>query len=129
MLPLPNPRSPKPSTIVQFVPSNTFMALSRQFYLHFELKFGRLLIVSESLSVHIQVVQFCAETNQSPAALPPSAYNFRLTFGFCRSLISGIIPIPYIAIAKGSPSVVPSVEIKTVLLTYKLRDVYMSWMM
>ena len=33
--------------------------------------------------------------------------------------MSGIIPIPYIAIARGSPCVVPSVDVKTVLLTYK----------
>ena len=31
-VPLPNPRSPKPSTIVLFAPSNTFLALSRQFF-------------------------------------------------------------------------------------------------
>ena len=30
-----------------------------------------------------------------------------------------IIPIPYIAIARGSPCVVPSVDVKIVFLTYK----------
>ena len=54
---------------------------------------------------------------RSPAALPSSAHHFWVTFGFCRSSIGGVIPIPYIAIARGSPCVVPSVNVKTVLLT------------
>ena len=31
----------------------------------------------------------------------------------------GIIPIPYIVIARGSPCVVPSVDVETVLLTHR----------
>ena len=56
-VPITDPRTLKPSIFVIFVPSNTFMALSRH-----DGFVGRLHIVSESLFVHIQVVQYCAET-------------------------------------------------------------------
>ena len=40
-----------------------------------------------------------------------------VTFGFCRSSISQIIPFPYIAFARGSPCIEPSVDVKIVVLT------------
>ena len=45
-----------------------------------------------------------------------------MLFGFCRISISGIIPIPYLAIARGSPYVVPSVYDKIVLLIHRFED-------
>ena len=60
-VPITDSRTLKPSFIVIFVPSNSFMALSDAFP-YYELTLGRLHIVSESLSVHIQFVQYCAET-------------------------------------------------------------------
>ena len=60
-VPITDPRTLKPSTIVIFVPSNTFMALSDAFP-YYELTLGRLHIVSQSLSVHIQFFQSCVET-------------------------------------------------------------------
>ena len=61
-VPITNPRTPTPFTIVIFVPSNTFMAFFPTVFLFYEMTFGRLHIVSESLSGHIQFVQYMAET-------------------------------------------------------------------
>ena len=102
-----DPRTLNPPTIAITLPSNTFMALSRRF----ELTLERLHIVAESLSVLSSIARRLLRS--------PVAYRFWVAFGFCKSSISGIIPIPYIAIARGSLCVVPAVDVKTGLLTYK----------
>ena len=111
----------KPSTIVKFVPSNIFMALSRRFSFFYELTLGRFRIIAKNfLFLCLSKLSSAARRFlTSPAALPYSGYNFLVTFSFCGSSISGFIPNPYIAIARGAPCVVPSVDIKNVLLTYK----------
>ena len=102
-----DPRTLNPPTIAITLPSNTFMALSRRF----ELTLERLHIVAESLSVLSSIARRLLRS--------PVAYRFWVAFGFCKSSISGIIPIPYIANARGSLCVVPAVDVKTGLLTYK----------
>ena len=55
-------------------------------------------------------------------ALSRQFFYTHLTHGklfFFKSSISGIIALPYKAISRGSPWVVPSVDVKTVLLTWK----------
>ena len=69
--------------------------------------------------MHIQVVQFCAEFLKITCTASIICVPFLVDIWFCRSSISGIITIPYIATARGSPRVVPSVQVKTVLLTYR----------
>ena len=116
-VPITDPKTLKPSTIVKFVPSNFYGAVETVFFYH-ELTLIRLHIVFESLSLDIQVVQYCAETPKITCSASIICVPFWVTFGFRRSSISGIIPIPYIAIAKGSTCVVPFVDVKIVLLTY-----------
>ena len=114
-----DPRTLKPSTIVIFVPSNTFMALSRQFSFTMSWHLEGFTLYPKAFPCTSRLSSIARRLLRSPAALSSSAYHFWWKFGFCRSSISGIIPIPSIAIARGSPCVVPSVDVKTVLLTYK----------
>ena len=48
-----------------------------------------------------------------PTAFPSSAYHLCLTPGTAAHFIRGSIAMPYIAIASGSPRVVPSREVSS----------------
>ena len=99
-VPITDPRTLKPSTIVKLVPSNTFMALSRRF--------------SFTMSLHLEGFTLYPKAVHIPVHICVPFLG-----DICRSSISGIIPIPHIALVRGSPCVVPSVDVKTVLLTYR----------
>ena len=86
-----------------------------------ELTLGKFCMVAESLSVHIQVVKYCTGTLMITCSDSIICIPFWVKFGSCRSSIKGIILISFMAIARGSPCVVPSVDVKTVLLTYKFK--------
>ena len=114
-VPITDPRTLKPSTIVKFVPSNTLMALSRRF--SFTMSWHLEGFTLYPKAVHIPFVQYCAETLKITCSASIICVPF--LGDICRSSISGIIPIPYIALVRGSPCVVPSINVKTVLLTYR----------
>ena len=57
-----------------------------------------------------------------PTALPSSAYHFCVTLLSLTSFIKGTVASPYIAIANGSPCVVPSLDRITFLFTKSLMD-------
>ena len=118
-VPITNPRTLKPSSIVIFVPSNTFMALWRWFSLTMSSRLEGFTLHPKDFPCTSRLSSIARRLIKSPAALPSSVYLFWVTLGFCRSSLSEIIPIPYIAIARGSPCVLPSVDVKTVFLTYK----------
>ena len=84
-------------------------------FLFDEMTLERLHIVTESLSVNIQVVQYCAEFLKITCLASVICVPFLEDIWFFRSSISEIIPILYIAIARGSPCVVLSIDVKTVL--------------
>ena len=70
--------------------------------------------------MRIQVVQCNAETPKVTCSASAICVPLLVIFGFCRSLISGIISILYIALARGSFCAAPSVNVKTMLMTHNL---------
>ena len=98
-VPINDPRTLKPSAIVIFVPSNILWRCHDGFF-YSELTLGRLHIVSERLSVHIQVFQYCAETLKITCIASIICVPFLGDIWFLQELNQWNYPISYIAIAR-----------------------------
>ena len=92
------------------------------FFTFYELLIGRLHIVSERFLCTTRLSSFARRLSSSPAVLCRLRTIFWVKVGFCMSSIGGIILIPYIAIARLTPCTAHLVDVKNVLLRYKLEE-------
>ena len=115
-----DPRTPKPSTIVINICAFEYLygAVTTVFFFY-DMALGRLHIVSESLSVYIQVIQYCAETLRITYSASINCGRFLGDIWFLHELNLWDYPNSAHRHCEGTPCVVPSVDVKTVLFTYR----------
>ena len=97
--PITDPRTLKSST--KTCAFENLYGAFRSVFLYFESTIGRLHILAENFFMHILVVEYCKETLKIICSASENCAPFLVTFGFRRSSISALIPIPYTAHARG----------------------------
>ena len=116
-VPVTDPRTPKPSTIADIFAFEYLNGSVTTVFFFYELTLG--IIVSESHSVYIQFIQYCAETLRITCSASINCAQLLGDSWFLHELNQWDYPNSAHSHCEGTPCVVPSVDVKTVLFTYR----------